>query len=264
MKLSLSGRLIEIEYRFCERSVPEFMRFAHECGYEAVELRATQITTDTTPEEAVAFRRVADELGIGVSCVIPPRAPEEDAGLGQLEEFADIVKILGCDTLKTWSGQVGWIREACDMLGARGMTIVAQTHTGIPFSTVASCLNTLGQVNRTNFGLQYDPANLFEAQAEYGEEAIGQLGKYLHQLSVQNIALAEPDEPNVWEHEGRHYKRCLLGDPDGLDFASVFRGLRTLGFDGYVTVNEPKPTITDVGPFARKTAEELRKLLREK
>jgi hypothetical protein len=72
MQLSLSGRLIEMQYRYCEMSVPNFMRFAQECDHDAVELRATQITAETTPEQVVGFREIADELGISVSCIAPP------------------------------------------------------------------------------------------------------------------------------------------------------------------------------------------------
>ena len=71
-RLSLSGRIIEIEYRFCELSVPEFLRLARECGYDAVELRATQLPAETTRAEVERLRRLADELGLGVSCCSPP------------------------------------------------------------------------------------------------------------------------------------------------------------------------------------------------
>jgi len=115
--------------------------------------------------------------------------------------------------------------------------------------------------------LQYDPANLFEAQVgrhplvAYGEEAVKRLGSHIKQLSVQSVRPARPDEPDGWEHEGRHYCRCLLGEPGGLDYASVFRGLRAIGFDGTVTVNEPKPTIMETEAFARRMGEDLRRLL---
>ena len=67
-RLSLSGRIIEVLYRYCEPSVPEFMRLARECGYDAVELRATQLPPGTTTAEVKRLRQRADELGLSISC----------------------------------------------------------------------------------------------------------------------------------------------------------------------------------------------------
>lgn len=261
MRLSLSGRLIEVRYRYCETSVPEFLRFARMCGYDAVELRATQITADTTLEEVEGFRRVADELGIGVSCCMPPGITVDEEGLKGLEKFIPLAEMLRCDVLKVWVGEAGWLREACDLLEPHRMTLIVQTHTGGPFETVDSCLDAIARIGRDNFGLQYDPANLFVARQDYGEEAVKRLGGHIRQLSVQNVRPAEPDEPDVMEEDGFYYTRCLLGDPRGLDYGSVFKGLKEIGFEGYVVLNEPKSKLLPREEFSRRAAEELRKLL---
>lgn len=261
MRLSLSGRLIEVQYRYCEMSVPEFLRFARKCGYDAVELRATQITADTTLEEVKQFRKVADEIGMEFSCCMPPGISADDEGLKALERFVPIAKALRCDVLKVWVGDAGWLQRACDLMKPHGMSLIVQTHMGGPFETVDSCLETLGKILRDNFGLQYDPANLFVARQDYGEEAVKRLGRHIFQLSVQNVRKAESDEPDAMEEGGFYYARCPLGDPRGLDYESVFRGLNAIGFDGYVVLNEPKPKLLPTEEFARRAAQELRKLM---
>jgi sugar phosphate isomerase/epimerase len=62
----------------------------------------------------------------------------------------------------------------------------------------------------------------------------------------------------VWEHAGRYYRRCLLDEPGALDYASVFRGLRAIGFEGCVTVNEPKPALMAMPAFVKRMQDELR------
>jgi sugar phosphate isomerase/epimerase len=261
MRLSLSGRIIEIEYRSCELGVPEFLHLARECGYDAVELRATQLPAGTTRSEVERFRRLADELGLSVSCCIPPGITADEAGLQRLEQFAALARSLGCDTLKLWVGDADWLRRACDRVAPDGVTLLAQTHTGGPFESIESCVATLGRVGRENFGLQYDPANLFEAEEEYGVAAVRRLGPAIRQLSVQSVRLARPEEPDAWEHKGRHYRRCLLDEPGALDYADVLHGLRAIGFGGYVTVNEPKPTLMAMAAFAKRMHEDLRAML---
>ncbi|MEK6704725.1 MAG: TIM barrel protein [Bdellovibrionota bacterium] len=261
LKLSLSGRLIGVQSNVSEMSMPQFLRFAQAYGYEAVELRAIQIPAGITQTEVARFRRIADELGLNISCCTPPDITSDEAGLEQLERFTDLTQILGCDTLKVWIGDTDWLHDACELVKSHGLILITQIHTGGPFETIGSCLETLAQLGQENFGLQYDAANLFEAQQDYGEEAVKRLGTHIRQLSVQNIRLARPDEPNAWEHEGRNYCRCLLGDPNGLNYESVFRGLQAIGFDDYVTLNEPKPTLMDTKPFAKLMHDELRRLL---
>jgi sugar phosphate isomerase/epimerase len=258
IRLSLSGRIIEVQYRSCELSVPEFLRFAQECGYDAVELRATQLPAGTTRAGAERFRRLADELGLRISCCMPPEVTADAAGLEWLEQFVGLAQTLDCDCLKVWIGDVDWLRQACDRIAPYGLTLMAQIHTGGPFETIASCLKTLARIGRANFGLQYDPVNLFEAQQEYGEDAVKRLGPHLRQLSVQSVRLAGPEEPGAWEHAGRRYRRCRLDEPGALDYAAVFRGLRAIGFDGTVTVNEPKPTSMGTEALAKRMRDELR------
>ena len=261
LDFSLSGRLIEIRYKYCEMSVPDFMRFARKLGYKAVELRSTQITADTTEVEVEELRGTADDMELGISGVfMPGNLPADDSGLQRLEMFAGIVQKLGCDTLKTWVKDVDWIQRICDMLRERGMKLITQTHTGGPFETTALCLDTIKQIDRPNFGLQYDPANFFEAEEDYGEETVVKLGEHIRQLSVQNCRLAGREEESDWEHEGRYYKRCVLWDPEGLEYNSVVKGLKAIRFNGYVTFNETKPTLMDTESFTGMTLEELQRL----
>ena len=241
--------------------VPEFLRLARESGFDAVELRATQLPSGTTQAGAEELRGLADGLGLSISCCGPPGVTADAAGLQRLEEFAGLARALGCEYLKVWIGDVDWLRQACDWLQPHGLTLLAQTHTGGPFETIASSLEALVRIGRENFGLQYDPANLFEAQQEYGGAAVQQLGPHLRQLSVQSVRRARPDEPDVWEHAGRHYRRCLLDEPGALEYASVFRGLQAIGFAGYLTLNEPKPALMATPAFVKRMHEALRAIL---
>jgi sugar phosphate isomerase/epimerase len=263
MTLSLSGRLIEVEYRHCDMPIHDFLRFARSSGFHAVELRATQILDETTSNEATEIRRQSLELGLGISCVNVPRLPENGEGLRALKRTALLVSAMGCATLKTWSTNAEWIRTACDALEPHGIGIIAQTHTGGPFETASSCLDAVARIDRRSFGLQYDPANLLEAGEDYGENAVERLGGNIRQVSVQNVRPAQAEEPGSWEHQGRRYVRCSLGDPGGLDYDSVFRGLRAIGFDGFVTLNEPRPARDERGGFARQAAEELGRLIQK-
>lgn len=258
--LSISGRIIEVKYRYCEMSLAEFLKFAKECGYDGVELRATQITSETTVKQAEEFRKLADELNINISSCMVPGISADEEGLKSLERFISVAKALRCNMLKVWIGDVEWIKRACDLLEPHNISLIVQTHIGGPFETLDSSLETLEKISRKNFGLQYDPSHFFVKKQDYGEKAVKKLGKNIFQISIQNIRPAEPDEPDVIKEKDSYYARCLVGDPRGLDYKSVFKGLKEIGFDGYIVLNEPKPKQIPLKEFAIKSAQELRKL----
>ncbi len=241
MKFSLSGRIIEIDYKYCQMDIGQFGELAKQSGYDAVELRRTQINAETTPEEISQIRVDLNKSGIGVSR-IPAGAVKDNESLKALGKFADMAKELGCPYLAVGFEKIPWIQKASDYLKERGLGIVVQVHTGGPFETPEVAMATLKKIDRDNFGLMYDPANLQLKRIDY-VRGVEQLKDHLFVVSVQSLALVDADDDEAGEFEGLHFKRHLIGEPGGMDFQGVFDALKMINFDGYVTVIEP---ISDV------------------
>ena len=262
MKISLSGRIIEVEYRYCQMSVPEFMRFASNIGYDAVELRATQVTHETSMEEASEYRRVADDLGLDISCINMTGIKDYESDLEVFKRYVDLAQTLRCEYLKTWNVDVALLRKLCDYADDYGLKLVAQTHTGGPLETIDSIIKTCDDIGRENFGVIFDAANLFVAGEEYGAEAVKRLGRHIFQVSIQSLREAkDKSAEGVMEYKGFYYERCLIGDEGGIDFYDVFRGLREIGFDGYVTIIEPISKLMDNKELARYAYKKVKELL---
>jgi len=255
---SLSGRLVEVNYEYCAA-------MAAECGYDAVELRPTQVPAGMSIDEASALRTAFDSSGVDVSAVLLPNSLAskrlKDTDDDPLRRHLELVAELGCSVVKTWFNDVGVVGDVCDIVEPFGMSVVSQIHANGPLETVPSCIEAIRSLDRDNFGLQYDAANLFESGKEYRDSAIRALAGSIHQISVQNAARADSQTPGAWESDGRWYRRCLIGDPEGLDFGAVFRALAAIDFDGCVVVNEPKPTILDTREFARHTMSALQTIV---
>ncbi len=258
MKFSLSGRIIEVDYKYCQMDVGQFGELAQQAGYDAVELRATQIN-ERTPAERVP--RMADALGksgIGVSR-FPAGSVKDAESLKALGKFADMAKELGCPYLAVGFEEVRWIQKAADYLKERGLAIALQVHTDGPFETPKSALATLKEIDRDNFGLMYDPANYFEKNIDY-IAGIEQLGEYLFIVSVQDVARVEAEAEAGWEYEGRYYKKHLFATPGGIDFPGVFDALEKIDFDGYVTVIEPISDLMNNLDLAEYMCRQLKKM----
>lgn len=259
MKLSLSGRIIEVEYKYCQWSVEEFLKLAKGIGYDAVELRRTQISAETPPEEVQEIKEMLQKYDIGVSR-LPAGEVKDDESFEGLGTFADMAVELRCPFLSVGFGSIPWAQKAADYLKERGLSIAIQTHTGGLFETPDVALKTLKQINRDHFGLMYDSANFFLKRVDY-VRAVEQLKDYLFLVSVQCLAPAAAGEEGAKEYEGLYYKRHLLGKPGGMDFEGVFKALHRIGFEGYVTVIEPISELMDNLELARAMFRELRRLI---
>ena len=120
---------------------------------------------------------------------------------------------------------IPWLQKLCDHAAERGIGICAQTHGNTIHDTVPHCLDLLKQVNRRNFGFNFETAQLLIQREEIrGGRAVRALGSRISTVCVQNYKL-----------EGKQVIPCLPGDPEGVDFGDLFGALTEIGFDGFVT-----------------------------
>lgn len=257
MRLSLSARIIEGprgEFQMC---LVEFLDFAKEIGYQGVELRQGQYSAETAPDEADRMKRRLDERGL--RCVLI-RAPnvEDKVSLETFKLYLSVARILRVDVVCFRATETLWAKRAADLARERGIRLASQIHTRTRFETVDMALETLKEIGRDNFGVIFEPGNLVLAGEDYGKEAARRLGDKIFAVSVQNIKpVKEPRGEPIIEYKGRQFTRCLIGDPEGVDFASVFQGLKTVGYQGFVNVLEPKSHIMDNLELARLAYEQL-------
>jgi len=169
-------------------SIDEFIKMAGEIGYDAVELRRTQISEKTTPEELQQIKQATQKYNVGISR-IPACSVKDDASMKELEKYADMAVELNCPYLAIGFETTQWAQKAADYLKERDLSIAIQVHTDGPFESPELALKTLKEIDRDNFGLMYDPANYFVRRIDY-VKAVEQLKDYIFIVSVQCLAEA--------------------------------------------------------------------------
>ena len=113
MKLSLSGRLVEsgggtiISNR-------EFLDLAKRCGYDAVDLRATQLSPETPDTEVDAIRAGLAENNLAVFEGAYKGKPDDEGGK-TLSEFAKLIADLGGVGIRM-GGDVATLKRACRLI----------------------------------------------------------------------------------------------------------------------------------------------------
>ncbi len=239
MKLALSARQFMIPGGF-SMSLPEFIAFAREVGYDGVEIRRGHLD-ETSPATAVDEARAAlEEHGVCCTFLTAPGITDPES-LRRAERVVDLAAAIGALYVRLSPNSeqsIPWIRRIADYAAERGVKTGAQLHNGTLLDTTERCEIYLPRIDHPNFGLAFEASHLIIAgQEKHAETEIERLAPYIIAVSIQNHKPmpADAEGPEVITLNGRKYALCLPGDPDGVDFDSLFRGLKRIGFDGYLT-----------------------------
>ncbi len=257
MKLSLSVRVVEAACK-TKLNVPfgDLVQLAVETGYHAVCLRASAGGVQTPRDELEQMRSQVDEAGLTVSMVtadsdVPLNNSDGPNSLRGIGPSLDVAEALGCDLirvcLKTES-DIEHARRAADLAGERGIRLAHQCHTTTLFERVEQSLDVLAKIDRSNFGLIYEPANLMLCGEDYGVETLEKFKPFLMNVYVQNHALdtAGPVELETWCLGPRQFRHIPIWETGGVDFEAVMQGLDEIGYEGHFTVHQAYAEL--VGP----------------
>jgi sugar phosphate isomerase/epimerase len=147
-----------------------------EAGFKYVGLMTTNtkqwvmIKTTTPPEEVQAMKDAASKRGLKVLSVYGDFSVAEslEAGVRGLKQLIDDAVICGCPNLmlggttdaKLYQLYYKTIAECCDYAAAKGVGLSIKPHGG-QNATGAQCRKAIDLVGKKNFGLWYDPGNIF-------------------------------------------------------------------------------------------------------
>ncbi|MGZ5410256.1 MAG: sugar phosphate isomerase/epimerase family protein, partial [Aeromicrobium sp.] len=186
--------------------------------------------------------------------------------LRDITPHLDLAEMLGSDLIRICmkeAADVAPARAAADEAAERGIRLAHQSHHTSLFETVEGSLETVRSVDRPNFGIIYEPANLAMCGEDYGRRTIEAFAPYLFNVYLQNQV---PDsagdfEMNTWAR-GRVVTRLRpLDEPGGIDFEEIFAALRAVGYEGCITSHQASEASDGVEEVTRRYASFLRSLI---
>lgn len=242
MQLGLSGRIIEESGGRYQMATDEFIAFAAGIGYRGVELRGGQLYLGMPEEE---LERVAGALRRhDMACVFttPTFGLDGDEGVARFADYLRYVQAVDAAFVRVsvTEGNIAQVQQAADLANGIGKSLVCQIHTDTMVDSVEAALDAVARVDRDNFGITYEPGNFILLGLDYGPQALKRLGRHLFNVVFQNIRpVPETEGEGVIVYRGKGFRRCLIGDPDGVDIDLMFQGLKEVGYHGFVTPIEP-------------------------
>jgi sugar phosphate isomerase/epimerase len=249
MKLSLSVRIAEAPCKTrLTHSVDHLVQLAVAHGYRAICLRASAAGVQSDRAELQRVKDLVSQAGLVVSMVtadfdVPLNNERGPDSLRRIGPSLDVAAALGCDLIRVCLKKAADIepaRHAADEARERGIRLAHQCHTTTLFERVPQCVEVLRTIDRDNFGLIYEPANLMLCGEPYGEETLRTLQPYLMNVYLQNHRL-DPEGPvelETWCLGMRRFHHLPIWEAGGVAFDAVLHGLHAIDYSGYVTIHQ--------------------------
>lgn len=249
MFLSLSVRVAEsfTNKRISTVPLADIAAMANKAGYRALCMRASVVGVADDPSRQTEVLATVKRTGLSVSMVtpdfaVPENSPEGPGVLRNIEPALDLCERLECDLIRVClkeQADIEAARLASDKARERGIRLAHQCHTQSLFETVEGCLDVCSRVDRSNFGLIYEPANLALCGEPYGPDAIERLAEVIFNVYLQNHT---PDPQgtlmmDTWSQGRIPTTLHRFTDPGGIDMPAVILGLKGIDYTGSVTLH---------------------------
>ena len=262
MKLSLSGRIVELDGKTTAMPTIAFLEMAARCGYDAVDLRASQVMPETPEAELREIKLALAKLNLEFFAGQyngPLATPEDEKAF---VAFAQALKGLGAHGIRM-SSQVPVLKRASQLVAPLGLRIQYQMHTNSPFETIVGGAEVVSQIGEPNFGLVPEPANFALAGLSFSEDMLEPLRGAIAGVHVQTLTVFPGGAKTLKLKDGRSvsYTRVPYAQNDCIPFGTFFKALRHVGFDGYVNELEPRPEDGDSEAVAKEAALFLRQFI---
>ena len=212
---------------------------AAEAGFVGLSMRASAVSVDTPKPRIHEIRALLDRYGLSASMVmgnvpLAANSPDAPSCLRNITSHLELAEILGTTLVRVMiqtAADIPFAQRAADEAGKRGIVLAQQTHWGTLAETVDETLDLMLRIERPNFGVTFEPANLLACGDNNGPDALRHLMPYLVNFYFQNIRL-DPSGAHTFMTRTRgpvSLSYLPLDDPLGMDFSSDrrFKGMAT-------------------------------------
>ena len=251
MKISISSRITEQsdnkEKSFL--SLDSFVKLASKNKFDGVSLRPSMISTQSSEYLVNQAQKLFKVNNMKVSMIT------SNIHLAKNDELAsDILRNITpsldlAEKLKTTlirimiknSDDIFYAKKALDEAKERNLKLLQQTHWGTLAETLDETVTLIKTINRKNFGITFEPANLMACGSDFNKNALNQLLPHTENFYFQNIILDKKGGhvfPTIHNGDVR-VKYISLDNPKGINIFSFLDFLREKKYDKWFTIHQP-------------------------
>ena len=229
--------------------IDELAPLAAEAGFAGLSMRASAVSVDTPEPRVHEIRALLDRYGLSASMVmgnvpLAANSPDAPTCLRNITPHLELAERLGAALVRVMiqtAADIPFAQRAADEACERGVVLAQQTHWGTLAETVDETLDLMSRIDRPNFGVTFEPANLLACGDNYGPDAVRRLMPYLVNFYFQNIRL-DPTGAHCFMTRTRgpvSLSYLPLDDPSGIEISPLIDVLRKCDYAGWVSVHQP-------------------------
>lgn len=274
MKLSLSVRIAEDATK-TTLNLPfaDIVHIARDQDYDAICLRASAAGVQTPREQRIKMKEEINRCGLVVSmvttdCDVPLNNENGPKALRDITPSLEVAEDFGCDLIRVCmknETDIPVAQSACDLAAQKNIRLAHQCHTTTLCEEVEPTLELLKKIDRSNFGLIFEPANLMLCGQSYGMETLKAYFPYVMNVYVQNHRLDAngPVSQETWCRGVQSFHNLLLWEEGGVDIAGLIHNLLSLEYTGYFTIHHAQDvkTTLEAEQYAKNCAKFVRSFL---
>ncbi len=248
--LSLSVRIAE-GFLSKEESIlnlDELTVLTRQAGYDAICMRASQLGVHSSIVDLTTGIKTIEASRLPVTMVTGnfDIVYNNDCGpdcLQHITPFLDLAERLNAPLVRVaikTDDDIKATQRAADEAAERNLSLVHQCHTLSLFETVDACESTVKKINRPNFGIIYEPANLEICNQPYTGEVFDRLAPWIKNVYLQNQRLTPNGAVTLdtWCRGPVSFDLIPVHSEHGIRFESVFSELQRIGYEGPITVHQ--------------------------
>ena len=251
MKISISSRISEFSNDKTKSFIKleDFVNLAIKNNFHGISLRPAMVSTESTENKINKTSKIFKDNKISVSMItsnIHLAKNDELASqtLRNITPTLDLAEKLRTSLIRIMikkSEDIFYAKKALDEAKERNLKLLQQTHWGTLAETLDDTVTLIKTINRQNFGITFEPANLMACGSDFNNDALNQLLPFTENFYFQNIILDKKGKhifPTT--HNGDvKVKYVSLDNSKGLNVFSFLDFLKEKKYDKWFTIHQP-------------------------
>ena len=251
MKISISSRITEQsdnkEKSFL--SLDNFIKLASKNKFDGVSLRPSMISNNSSEYLVNQAQKLFNVNNMKVSMITSNIHVAKNDKLASdilrnITPSLDLAEKLKTSLIRIMiknSDDIFYARKALDEAKERNLKLLQQTHWGTLAETLDETVTLIKTINRKNFGITFEPANLMACGSDFNKNALNQLLPHTENFYFQNIILDKKGKhvfPTIHNGDVR-VKYISLDNSKGINIFSFLDFLREKKYDKWFTIHQP-------------------------
>jgi L-ribulose-5-phosphate 3-epimerase len=245
--------------RELEEVIPDLARL----GYSGIELMGAppHLPPDTALKRAEDIKMLADEHKIPIIGIagysgnfVGQSADHCAAQLADLEKYCKLANLFGCDLVRYGPGgsvpyraeeahyreAAEGMKKACDLAAKYNVRLVMEIHNGGLIESAEDVMRLILLTGRGNLGAIHDAGNMYISSTDHSEKSVSILGDRLFHVHIKDeLRIFDEKLPNTFycpTRRGNELLQATLLDQGGTDHRPLLRGLKAMGYRGYLSL----------------------------